>query len=609
MPEVVNVSPLGEVAQLPEDDRETMIAVRDVSMMFNIASAQLNSLKEYAIALTRRELRFKEFWALNDISFEVKRGDVFGVLGTNGSGKSTLLKIIAGVLEPTKGSVEINGKIAPLIELGAGFDMELTARENIYLNGSLLGYSKKFLDQHFDEIVEFSEVGEFLDMPMKNYSSGMVARIAFAIATVIVPEILIVDEVLAVGDFMFRQKCERRISELIKDHGVTVLIVSHSNEQIKRLCNKAIWIEKGHTRIIGTAEEVCGTYELVGGRTGSSESERLILNALHRECEPDVIQCRAISGESRYGSAVMLSEEWVSNESTVILTPGDSSSANIIATGLAGVTNGVILTVKRDSMPEITSHALFAIDPERIITVGDISESVIPRRLRQKIDGGEIRFTGIVGNTPEELSINAYRYVLECGEHWGKTALLSPTFCVGDALAISPAIYGLGVPVLYNTSSDSILHEIEQTILQGDFNRLLVLGGRGSIPDALLDVFKQHGIEIVRFLARNEYQANVKILDWHVRECFVDCGENPDTMVVVSSKHPEDAFAVGAFAAHEKAPVLLNDPTQLDSVANAIQVIESFKGSITNLIFVGDETLFSNLDKKLLQNAASAVAK
>lgn len=181
-------------------------------------------------------------------------------MGTNGSGKSTILKIIAGVLEPSKGKCTVNGNIAPLIELGAGFDMDLSARENIYLNGALLGYSKDFINEHFDEIVEFAEVEKFLDMPLKNYSSGMVSRIAFAIATVIVPEILVVDEVLSVGDFMFQRKCENRITQLIEEHGVTVLIVSHSNDQIARLCNKAIWIEKGHTRLMGDAGYVARIY-------------------------------------------------------------------------------------------------------------------------------------------------------------------------------------------------------------------------------------------------------------------------------------------------------------------------------------------------------------
>ena len=212
MPETVNTAPLGnEQYQDSADERPIMINVDHVSMVFNMASEQLNSLKEYAIAIAKHELMFKEFRALDNVSFTIRKGDVFGILGTNGSGKSTMLKIIAGVLEPSDGTCSINGNIAPLIELGAGFDFELTARENIYLNGALLGYSKRFIDKHFNEIVEFAEVERFLDMPMKNYSSGMVARIAFAIATVIVPEILIVDEVLSVGDFMFQQKCEQRI--------------------------------------------------------------------------------------------------------------------------------------------------------------------------------------------------------------------------------------------------------------------------------------------------------------------------------------------------------------------------------------------------------------
>ena len=197
MPETVNTSALADVIEdLSSDNRPTMVKVDHVSMVFNMASEQLNSLKEYAIQIARRKLFFEGFTALDDISFEVKKGDVFGIIGTNGSGKSTMLKIIAGVLEPSKGTCEINGNIAPLIELGAGFDDELSARENIYLNGALLGYSKDFITDHFDEIVEFAEIEKFLDMPLKNYSSGMVARIAFAIATVIVPRILVVDEVL-----------------------------------------------------------------------------------------------------------------------------------------------------------------------------------------------------------------------------------------------------------------------------------------------------------------------------------------------------------------------------------------------------------------------------
>ena len=237
-----------------------MIIVDHVDMIFNIANEQLNSLKEYFIKIARHELMFREFKALNDISFTVNRGDVYGIVGTNGSGKSTLLKIIAGVLEPSKGSCKVNGTIAPLIELGAGFDYELTARENTYLNGSLLGYSKQFIDENFDAIIDFAEIRDFVDMPLKNYSSGMVARIAFAIATITVPDILIVDEALSVGDFRFQEKCTQRINDLVHNHGTTLLFVSHSIDQVENLCEKALWIEKGNMRMNGDVREVCEAY-------------------------------------------------------------------------------------------------------------------------------------------------------------------------------------------------------------------------------------------------------------------------------------------------------------------------------------------------------------
>lgn len=243
---------------------EPVIKVDNVNMVFNIANQQLNSLKEYFITILRRELFFKEFKALEDITLTINKGDVYGIVGTNGSGKSTLLKIIAGVLEPTTGTCEINGTIAPLIELGAGFDAELTARENVYLNGALLGYSKSFIDENFDSIISFAEIENFIDMPLKNYSSGMVARIAFAIATATVPDILIVDEALSVGDFLFQKKCEDRINELVKEHGTTLLFVSHSIDQVESLCRQAVWIEKGHMRMQGSAEEVCAAYRQLG---------------------------------------------------------------------------------------------------------------------------------------------------------------------------------------------------------------------------------------------------------------------------------------------------------------------------------------------------------
>lgn len=236
------------------------IEVNDVTMIFNIASEQLNNLKEYFIKLMRHELFFKEFHALDHVSFKVRRGEVVGLVGTNGSGKSTMLKCIAGVLEPSKGSVSVHGNIAPLIELGAGFDPELTARENIYLNGALLGYTRAFIDEHLQEIIDFAELQNFMDMPLKNYSSGMVARIAFAIATVTEPDVLIVDETLSVGDVFFQEKCEKRIQHFIESGDVTVLFVSHSMDQVERICQRAIWIEKGVQRMDGPVEEVCAAY-------------------------------------------------------------------------------------------------------------------------------------------------------------------------------------------------------------------------------------------------------------------------------------------------------------------------------------------------------------
>ena len=245
-------------------DSNAVIEINHVGMDFNIANEQLNSLKEYFIALARGKLMFKAFTALDDIDITINRGDVYGIVGTNGSGKSTLLKIIAGVLDPTRGSCKINGTIAPLIELGAGFDPELTARENVYLNGALLGYSRKFIDRKFDDIIDFAEIEGFVDMPLKNYSSGMIARIAFAIATATTPDILIVDEALSVGDFMFQRKCEDRIRELVHGNGTTLLFVSHSIAQVESLCEKALWIERGKMRMAGTAADVCSAYKAMG---------------------------------------------------------------------------------------------------------------------------------------------------------------------------------------------------------------------------------------------------------------------------------------------------------------------------------------------------------
>ncbi len=237
-----------------------MIKVNNVSMKFNLGIEKNFSLKQFFIDLLKRKKKKKnEFWALNDVSFEVKKGEVVGFIGTNGAGKSTLLKLIAGVMKPTKGNIEIYGNICPMIELGAGFDMDLTARENIYLNGAVLGYTKSFIDEKFDEIVDFSELRDFLDVPVRNFSSGMVARLAFSIATIVDPEILIVDEILSVGDIAFQQKSEKKMRTMIGG-GTTVLFVSHSIDQIKNLCDRVVWLDHGNVKQIGQAKEVCDAY-------------------------------------------------------------------------------------------------------------------------------------------------------------------------------------------------------------------------------------------------------------------------------------------------------------------------------------------------------------
>ena len=232
---------------------EPIIKVDNVSMCFNLSKEKHESLKEYFLAMVQGRLQYDEFYALKDVSLDIMPGDFYGLVGLNGSGKSTLLKTIAGVYKPSKGKVTVRGSIAPLIELGAGFDMDLTARENIYLNGTVLGFSPKYLDEKFDEIVEFSELQNFLDVPLKNYSSGMVARIGFAIATITKPDILIADEVLSVGDFLFQQKCEKRMQELMAG-GTTVILVSHSIEQIERMCSKVAWLSHGHLKMNGDTQ-------------------------------------------------------------------------------------------------------------------------------------------------------------------------------------------------------------------------------------------------------------------------------------------------------------------------------------------------------------------
>lgn len=240
---------------------KTMIEVNDVTMRFRMNNDKIMSLKEFVTTAIRGKLNYNEFTALNNVSFTVKKGETIGLIGRNGAGKSTLLKVISGILKPTSGSVTVRGNIVPMLELGSGFDFDLTGRENIFLNGAILGYDEDFLKEKYDEILEFSELGKFIEAPIRNYSSGMLARLAFSVAAIVKPEILIVDEILSVGDTAFQEKSRNRMLELMSG-GTTVLFVSHSIEQIKEMCRRVVWLEQGQIKMIGVADEVCDAYVL-----------------------------------------------------------------------------------------------------------------------------------------------------------------------------------------------------------------------------------------------------------------------------------------------------------------------------------------------------------
>jgi len=239
--------------------KKTVIEVKDVTMRFHMNADRIMSLKEYLTRVIRGKIQYFDFTALDHVSFSVKKGETLGLIGHNGAGKSTTLKLISGILKPTEGSITVNGNVVPMLELGSGFDMDLTGRENIFLNGAIMGYSEEFLKAKYDEIVSFSELGQFIDSPIRNYSSGMLARLAFSVASMVEPEILIVDEILSVGDADFQAKSRARMMELMGG-GTTVLFVSHSLPQIREMCNRVIWLEHGRVKMIGRADEVCDSY-------------------------------------------------------------------------------------------------------------------------------------------------------------------------------------------------------------------------------------------------------------------------------------------------------------------------------------------------------------
>ena len=237
-----------------------IVSVKNISLKFKMEQNRANSLKEFCVRWLKRDLKSEDFWALTDVSFDVEKGDVIGIIGHNGAGKSTLLKVISGIMKPTKGMIEAHGNIVPMLELGSGFDMELSGRENIYLNSAILGYSEEFLNEKYDEIVAFSELGNFIEAPLRTYSSGMLARLAFSVACIVEPEILIVDEILSVGDADFQEKSRARMMELMTG-GTTVFFVSHSLKQIREMCNKVVWLEHGKIQAVGKTGEICDKYE------------------------------------------------------------------------------------------------------------------------------------------------------------------------------------------------------------------------------------------------------------------------------------------------------------------------------------------------------------
>lgn len=613
MAEDINTSAiiLNNFTEVEEDSRETMVKVDHVTMSFNMASEQLNSLKEYAIKILKRDLFFKEFKALDDVSFEVKKGDVFGIIGTNGSGKSTVLKVIAGVLDPSSGSCLVNGNIAPLIELGAGFDLDLSARENIYLNGALLGYSKEFIDQNFDAIVDFADVRDFLDMPMKNYSSGMVARIAFAIATIIVPDILIVDEVLSVGDFMFQKKCEDRINELIEQYGVTVLIVSHSNDQIARLCNKAVWIEKGHVRLIGEASRVCQVYGALGGRTGDSEAEHEVLETLMNSRGTAVPEglCMTVTGEN---ANAICSKMVFATQQGLDLKPSravalccDSTHCNsVIATAFAAAYDAPVLSVGRRAIPESVESYLATTKPEHIFVFDCgkcMGESLM--RLQALPWNPEIVF---FGNDPDPLpySLEVYQYGLDRNLWSNKVAVIG-FWDNPESMAFLPYLYANQCPVLM--LSDRVISVENFNLLKKalEGREALVVGPHTNTAfDGLEQETKKAPHKLVR-IANEETTDRLAEISQLVYENSISQeasqseGIRKREVYIAPASRWADLQSIGYVVSKNEAELLLIDDVSLDSVRKAFDYLHAQRSAIERFVLVGDGVARNGLDAQL----------
>lgn len=578
-----------------------MIEVRNVCMDFNTANQQLNSLKEYFIAAARRELVFKRFRALDDISLTVQKGDVFGILGTNGSGKSTLMKVVSGVLDPTEGEVFIHGNIAPLIELGAGFDFELTARENIYLNGALLGYPKDFINQHFEEIVDFAEIREFLDMPLKNYSSGMVSRIAFAIATVIIPEILVVDEVLSVGDFMFQQKCEKRIQNLIQEHGTTVLIVSHSSKQIERLCNKAVWIEKGHMRMVGPARDVSQVYQALGGHTGSADAERKLFAVMANSTSPNLEAIETIAGKDHYATGVVAAAKLQASDkrSTVVLGPGENLRAFFPALGLAGILGAHNLMTHPENLPESILTTLANIAPAKVVYLrpNNAKEQVMSS-LRAAVPR-DCEIQVIPFENADQLSLAALELMEEAGI-LSEVALLS-TGSTGAAMAaLAPAATG-GIPCLVATSTKSVERLLEK-IRTTPVKHLVVLGDtENSTTQAIVAQIKNAGLSVTALADSRDDASNEAALRWMQEQDLTN--DAPTSLYLASQEGTVDALSSAALISSDNGQLLSINHNDMESLVRAAEFIADNRDSIERIVVLGSDVCFNDVDKSIFGKA------
>lgn len=586
----------------------TMIDVSHVTMDFNSASQQLNSLKEYFIAAAKRELMFKRFRALDDISLTVQKGDVFGILGTNGSGKSTLLKIVSGVLDPTEGIVAINGNIAPLIELGAGFDYELTARENIYLNGALLGYPKPFIDEHFDAIVDFAEIRPFLDMPLKNYSSGMVSRIAFAIATIIVPEILIVDEVLSVGDFMFQQKCEKRIQKLIHEHGTTVLIVSHSSDQIERLCNKAIWIEKGHVRMVGTAREVSQAYQALGGHEGSPEAERKIFEYITNNTPLPLDISETVAGVDHYetNAAVVGKLQATERFSKVVIAWGESLSAHMSALSLAGTIGGLVLLTDCDRLHHATLTMLAAIGPKQVYYLAPPhADSQVLSSLRAAIPRTSsvetIHYESIDDLTLKIFALSEETRSESADVNCGHVFAVVTAETLGSASATFAPLIAQGLPYFALTEEDSAGRVLDR-ISKAGIENVAVLGQSSLLTDFAKSAVDSD-LSVVHLEDKRCDKDNETALEWLGKS---KSGEGTAAGLYLCAREGVvDALSVAPLAASDNGLMLMVDHNDMESMKRAIDVIEKYPKPIDRITYLGSDVCFNSIDKMIIERAVA----